>query len=95
MNYFSLYPKYDQAMNNLANILKERGGLAEAESLLHKATTIRYPKMHLFFLQFGNRALQLQRVTTIFTVELKKYTVVTRNIFTKYFLLDQTFLQHG
>ncbi len=40
----SLHPEYDQAMNNLANILKDRGGeegLREAESLLLKATGIR------------------------------------------------------
>lgn len=37
-----LHPEYDQAMNNLANILKERGDLGEAERLLVEATTIRW-----------------------------------------------------
>ena len=40
--YFSLHPEYDQSMNNLANILKERGQLVEAEVLLEKAVAIRY-----------------------------------------------------
>ncbi|CAH1782005.1 unnamed protein product [Owenia fusiformis] len=37
----SLSPKYDQPMNNLANILKEQGHLREAENLLIEAVTIR------------------------------------------------------
>lgn len=36
-----LHPEYDQAMNNLANILREAGNLGEAESLLRKALSIR------------------------------------------------------
>ncbi|ELU01234.1 hypothetical protein CAPTEDRAFT_123644 [Capitella teleta] len=36
-----LHPEYDQAMNNLANILKDQGELVEAESLLLRATAIR------------------------------------------------------
>lgn len=36
-----LHPKYDQAMNNLANILKDQNQLDEARSLLEKAVTIR------------------------------------------------------
>lgn len=36
-----LNKQYDQAMNNLGNILKERGQLVEAESLLLKAVNIR------------------------------------------------------
>lgn len=34
-------PEYDQAMNNLGNIMKEQGRLVEAEQLLEKATVIR------------------------------------------------------
>ncbi|KAJ8309666.1 hypothetical protein KUTeg_011531, partial [Tegillarca granosa] len=36
-----LNPEYDQAMNNLANILKDTGDLTEAESLLLKAVSLR------------------------------------------------------
>lgn len=36
-----LYPEYDQAMNNLANILKERNMEEEAKELLEKAVQIR------------------------------------------------------
>ncbi|XP_064638552.1 protein O-mannosyl-transferase TMTC4-like [Lineus longissimus] len=36
-----LHPKYDQAMNNLANILKEKNELLEAEELLEGAVKIR------------------------------------------------------
>ena len=39
---FSLYPEYDQAMNNLANILKDSGDLVEAEGLLQRAVDIRH-----------------------------------------------------
>lgn len=37
-----LNPLYDQAMNNLANILKDQGKLLEAEKLLMSAIEIRY-----------------------------------------------------
>ena len=36
-----LHPQYDQAMNNMANILREEGKLSEAESLLREALKIR------------------------------------------------------
>ncbi|VVC24336.1 Hypothetical protein CINCED_3A015339 [Cinara cedri] len=36
-----LHPNYDQAMNNLANILKDQNELEEARFLLEKAVTIR------------------------------------------------------
>ncbi|XP_067670553.1 protein O-mannosyl-transferase TMTC4-like [Haliotis asinina] len=36
-----LNPQYDQAMNNLANILKENGVVLEAEQLLQRAVSIR------------------------------------------------------
>ncbi|PSN55969.1 Transmembrane and TPR repeat-containing protein 4 [Blattella germanica] len=36
-----LHSEYDQAMNNLANILKDEGKLIEAESLLRKAVDLR------------------------------------------------------
>jgi len=36
-----LHSEYDQAMNNLANILKDEGKLHEAESLLRRAVQIR------------------------------------------------------
>lgn len=36
-----LHPQYDQAMNNMANILREEGKLYEAESLLREALKIR------------------------------------------------------
>lgn len=39
--FIRLHPKYDQAMNNLANILKDRNELEEARHLLEKAVTIR------------------------------------------------------
>lgn len=42
--FFRLHPNYDQAMNNLANILKDQNELEEARSLLEKAVTIRYVK---------------------------------------------------
>ena len=38
---YRLNPRYDQAMNNLGNILKDRGQLDEAERLLEKAVEIR------------------------------------------------------
>lgn len=37
----SLNEEYDQAMNNLANILRDEGQLGEAESLLRKAISLR------------------------------------------------------
>lgn len=39
--FIRLHPKYDQAMNNLANILKDQNKLDEARSLLEKAVSIR------------------------------------------------------
>lgn len=39
--FIRLHPNYDQAMNNLANILKDRNELEEARHLLEKAVTIR------------------------------------------------------
>ncbi|KAL1140813.1 hypothetical protein AAG570_000741 [Ranatra chinensis] len=36
-----LHPEYEQAMNNLANILRDEGNISEAESLLRKAVAIR------------------------------------------------------
>lgn len=39
--FIRLHPKYDQAMNNLANILKDLNELDEARHLLEKAVTIR------------------------------------------------------
>ena len=36
-----LNPEYDQAMNNLANILKDRGESLEAEALLTKAVNVK------------------------------------------------------
>jgi len=39
--YISLNPQYDQAMNNLGNIYKDRGQLMEAEKLLSEAVAIR------------------------------------------------------
>ncbi|KAK6633963.1 hypothetical protein RUM44_004570 [Polyplax serrata] len=36
-----LLPDYDQALNNLANILKSRGNLEEAENLLRRALDVR------------------------------------------------------
>jgi len=41
----SLHPRYDQAMNNLGNLYKDRGQLLEAEDLLSKAVHIRYSKL--------------------------------------------------
>ena len=38
---FRLNKDYDQAMNNLGNILKEKGQLVEAEQLLLNAVSIR------------------------------------------------------
>lgn len=38
---FSLFPEYDQALNNLANLLKSRGEIVEAERLLRRALKIR------------------------------------------------------
>ena len=40
--YGSLHPEYDQAMNNLGNLYKDRGQLVEAEQLLSQAVSIRY-----------------------------------------------------
>ena len=39
--HFRLNPNYDQAMNNLGNLLKDRGQFDEAERLLEKAVEIR------------------------------------------------------
>lgn len=39
---FSLNPEYDQAMNNLGNLLKDQGKNEEAEQLLRKAVEIRW-----------------------------------------------------
>lgn len=36
-----LYPDYEQAMNNLANVLREDGQMSEAEQLLRKAISLR------------------------------------------------------
>jgi Flp pilus assembly protein TadD len=41
MLFIRLHPRYDQAMNNLANILKDQNELEEARSLLEKAVSIR------------------------------------------------------
>jgi Flp pilus assembly protein TadD len=38
---FRLHSEYDQAMNNLANILKDEGNLHEAVSLLRNAVQLR------------------------------------------------------
>lgn len=38
---FRLHPKYDLAMNNLANIYRDEGNLLAAEKLLIKALAIR------------------------------------------------------
>ena len=38
---YRLYPDYDQALNNLGNLLKETSRPVEAESVLQKAVTIR------------------------------------------------------
>lgn len=35
-----LYPNYEQAMNNLANLLRESGQLEEAEILLRSAVKV-------------------------------------------------------
>jgi len=35
-----LHPNYEQAMNNLANLLRENGQLDEAETLLRKAVDV-------------------------------------------------------
>ena len=37
-----LNPTYDQAMNNLANIIKDQGEAEEAERLLTQAVSLRY-----------------------------------------------------
>lgn len=39
-----LNPEYEQAMNNLANLLREENLLKEAEILLRKAVEVRYEK---------------------------------------------------
>lgn len=39
--FFRLHSEYDQAMNNLANILKDEGKLHEAENLLRRAVQLR------------------------------------------------------
>lgn len=44
-----LHPKYDQAMNNLANILKDQNNLEEARLLLEKAVSIRLVRIRLGF----------------------------------------------
>ena len=41
VRYGSLHPEYDQAMNNLGNLYKDRGQLTEAEHLLLQAVNIR------------------------------------------------------
>lgn len=49
---YRLNPVYDQAMNNLANILKDQGKLSEAEELLFSAIKIRYFLFSLKFLGY-------------------------------------------
>jgi len=39
--YARLHPQYDQALNNLGNLYKDRGQLLEAEQLLSQAVNIR------------------------------------------------------
>jgi protein O-mannosyl-transferase len=38
---FRLHPEYEQAMNNLGNLLRDSGNLDEAENLLTQAINIR------------------------------------------------------
>ena len=41
-NYCRLNPDYDQALNNLANLLKDKDQNAEAEKLLLRAVEIKF-----------------------------------------------------
>lgn len=41
VDFFRLYPEYEQALNNLANVLRDNGDLNEAEALLRRALEIR------------------------------------------------------
>lgn len=43
--YSSLNPEYDQAMNNLGNLLKDQGKNTEAEQLLEKAVELRFVEL--------------------------------------------------
>ncbi|GIY68310.1 dolichyl-phosphate-mannose--protein mannosyltransferase [Caerostris extrusa] len=51
---YRLNPLYDQAMNNLANILKDQGNLVEAEELLFSAIKIR-PDFAAAWMNLGKR----------------------------------------
>ena len=42
MCYGRLHPQYDQAMNNLGNLYKDRGRLIEGEQLLSQAVSVRW-----------------------------------------------------
>uniref|UniRef100_A0A915K9F9 Dolichyl-phosphate-mannose--protein mannosyltransferase n=1 Tax=Romanomermis culicivorax TaxID=13658 RepID=A0A915K9F9_ROMCU len=48
----TLNPSYDHAMNNLANLLKEKGDLVEAASLLTQALNLR-PKFSIAWMNLG------------------------------------------
>ena len=58
----SLHPAYDQAMNNLANLLKEKQDYPEAESLLQKAVSIR-PSFAAAWMNLGIVQAALHKVT--------------------------------
>ncbi|KAI0240289.1 Protein O-mannosyl-transferase TMTC4 [Lamellibrachia satsuma] len=57
-----LNPNYDQAMNNLANLLKEKGEHVEAESLLRKAVSLR-PSFAAAWMNLGIVEAALGKVT--------------------------------
>lgn len=42
LNYFRLHPGYYQAMNNLANLLKDQSRFSEAEMNLRNALKLKY-----------------------------------------------------
>ena len=58
----SLHPAYDQAMNNLANLLKEKEDYPEAESLLKKAVSLR-PSFAAAWMNLGIVEAALHKVT--------------------------------
>lgn len=55
----ALNPSYDQAMNNLANILKDGGDFAQAEMLLKQAVQLRWDEKEMLEILCWNYVLSI------------------------------------
>lgn len=76
----TLNPHYEQAMNNLANVLKDEGQLQEAKQLLEHALNIRYADLPFSYKY--NRALscQLKILTILYCVFVNCLVVIKVNL---------------